>query len=195
MKPSKNWLESEYFLYTATDIARKIGVSAVTVLRWLREYDIPVRSLSSTAELVAKRRTYEEQLRITAKSRAAITGKKRSHADLCKRAIGKQRNAKLSKYEKLLYDRLIDLGYFPIPSFAVDKYNIDLAFPEKRIAIEVNGGNWHSTERRKIKQDNSKKSFMDAERWLLIPVSTRRKDWVNVAIKDIFYHLNNCRTP
>lgn len=129
-----------------------------------------------------ERLSYEEKLAITAASRAIITGKKRSHEDLCKRAIGKQRNAKPSKYEAALLAALRERGISPVLHFAFDKFNIDLALPSDRLAIEVDGGNWHRTQRRKMEADQRKQSLLEQEGWAIVRCNTRRQNWVAESI-------------
>lgn len=186
-KPSRDLLLEMYERnrMTAQDIATLRNVSRSVIYRWLDRYGIHRRSISDTALIIANRRTYAEQMRITSASRAIITGKKRSHEDLCKRAEGKQRNAKMSKYESALARVLKKLGWNPIPSFAFDKFNIDLAFPSERIAIEVDGGNWHKTARRKMAQDKIKTDLLKRKRWRIIRISTRRQDWLAIATATI----------
>jgi very-short-patch-repair endonuclease len=170
-------------------IASRFECTYATICKWLHEYDIPTRTASEAKRLDMERWSREDRLRITAASRRLITGKKRSHNDLCKRAKGKQRTARMSEYEKALFEKLSALGYKPIPLFALDKFNIDLAFPELKLGIEVDGGNWHKTTRIKIAQDTAKADMLNSLGWRIIRVKTRRQDWLPIAVSSIMPSL------
>jgi very-short-patch-repair endonuclease len=102
-----------------------------------------------------------------ANATAVIRGSKRSHADLCKRARTKQDRATLSGDEAEIMAALNACGLYPIPVYAVDKYNIDFAFPDLMIAVEYNGGNWHNTPK-KIAEDEVKAALLSARGWTLL---------------------------
>jgi very-short-patch-repair endonuclease len=135
-----------------------------------------------------KQFTYEQRLAMTAASRALITGKKRSHEDLCKRAKGKEQKAKLSRYESLLFEALYSNGFCPIAHMAVDKFNIDLAFLSKKLAVELDGGCWHNTAK-KIRQDEAKQSLLESKGWTIIRIKARRKQWADIAVRAITLQL------
>lgn len=97
-------------------------------------------------------------------------------------ARGHQRRAKLSKYEISLRDALAAEGIEPVPLFAIDRFNIDLAFPDAMLAVEVDGGNWHNTEPRKIAQDAAKEAHLVAAGWRVVRVKTRRRDWLGEGV-------------
>lgn len=100
-------------------------------------------------------------------ARAAIIGHKRSHADLCNRAKGKQRAAKLSGDELAIMEAFNSAGLHPVPLFAVDKYNIDFAFPDAMLAVEYNGGNWHNSPAKRA-SDEVKAEYLHKAGWRLI---------------------------
>jgi very-short-patch-repair endonuclease len=72
-----------------------------------------------------------------------------------------------SPYEKMMYQSLVGLGEKPFPNLAVGRYNIDLAFEDVKLAVEVDGGNWHTCNRKK-KQDSEKTAFLEALGWTVI---------------------------
>ena len=75
-----------------------------------------------------------------------------------------------SKAEILIADALshVQLAH----QFPVGKYFVDLAVPELKIAIEVDGGNWHN-ERHKREGDLEKESFLKKEGWVVIRAPVR----------------------
>lgn len=168
-----------------TAIASEIGCTFTTVCRWLREAGIERRNPSEAKRLDMARHSRDERLRITAASRTIITGRKRSHEDLCRRAVGRQRKARPSKHEAALVAALEASGITPILEYAIDKFNVDLAFPNHRLAIEVHGGNWHRNSPRKVAQDAAKRLFLEAQGWRVLRFYTRRADWVQHAVLEI----------
>jgi very-short-patch-repair endonuclease len=73
----------------------------------------------------------------------------------------------------------------PIPQYAVDKYNIDLALPDNMLAIEVHGGNWHMTSAKKRAQDAEKFQVLRAHGWVILIVKTRRQCWLDLGVASI----------
>lgn len=130
--------------------------------------------------------TPEEREAAMTGCRAAITGKKRSLQDLCNRAAGKQRSAKMSDDEREIMQALNDAGLYPIPLYAVSKYNIDFAFPDLMFGIEYNGGNWHNSPKKRI-GDEVKGAFLDSEGWTVLTFprldKQRQSDSGNTSIK------------
>jgi very-short-patch-repair endonuclease len=148
-------------------IARQLGIGHRSVRALLTTYGIPQRSPSENKRASYAKMTAEQRSAMTAASHEAIRGRKRSHDDLCKRAQGKQRSAQMSDDERSIFDALRARGLTPVPLYAVDKYNIDFAFPEIKLAIEYNGGNWHNTPS-KIAGDEVKADFLKAGGWTLL---------------------------
>lgn len=183
-KPSPEILRELYWdkELSSEQIAEKYDVASTTIRKWLNEYNIPRRSTAEAKRLDMKRWSYKDRLRITAKSRAIFTGKRRSHEFLCKRALGVERNAKPSKYEIALFNKLRAAGYDVVLHKAIDKFNIDIAVPKHHLAIEVHGGNWHATSKRKKAQDNKKDNVLSSLGWKVLPISTRSDAWLSNAM-------------
>lgn len=59
-------------------------------------------------------------------------------------AKSRQSNANLSALQMAALALARELGLDAVPEYAVEFYNIDLAFPGQMVAIELNGGNWHT---------------------------------------------------
>ena len=91
-------------------------------------------------------------------------------ATLIKLNISKMELPKRSKIktespiEEMLYQELIRKGFFPIPQLKVGKYRIDLAFPNKMIAIECDGKEWHERYEQK-EHDNKKDECLKSLGW------------------------------
>jgi very-short-patch-repair endonuclease len=186
-KPAPELLRQLYLdeRKSSTEIGVMYETSFAVVCRWLKEYDIPRRSASEAKKLDMERWSYDDRLRITEASRAMFTGRPRSHKNLVNRAIGVQRSPAISKFEHMLLDALALHGITPVPQLAVDKYNIDLALPDRMLAIEVHGGNWHNTSAKKIRIDTAKAKILRQHGWTIFVVKTRRQQWVDLAVTRI----------
>jgi len=132
----------------------------------------------------------DERAKLMASATAKIRGSKRSLHDLSKRARTKQDIAKLSGDEAEIMAALNNAGLYPVPLFALGKYNIDFAFPDQMVAVEYNGGNWHNTPIKRA-ADEIKSEFLRAEGWKLLTFARLDKPQVNnagnrrIAISDI----------
>ena len=96
----------------------------------------------------------------------------------------------MSKHEAALASALTTRGHAVVPQYAVSKYNIDIAFPGARLAIEVDGGQWHQTERKRA-SDKPKTAYLIAQGWRELRFSTSRPDWIDTAIDTIEAALAN----
>jgi len=111
--------------------------------------------------------TSEQRAALMSEATARIRGSKRSSDDLRKRAATKQTRATLSDDEIEILSALNEVGLHPVPHYAVDKYNIDFAFPDVMIAVEYNGGNWHNTPKKRA-EDEIKAGFLASLGWSLL---------------------------
>lgn len=131
-----------------------------------------------------------ERAALMANATARIRGATRSHEDLCKRARTKQDRATLSDDEREILAAMSAADLDPIPHYALDKYNIDFAFPAERVAVEYQGGNWHNTPLKR-EQDERKASFLKSQGWHLIVLPRLDKPQPNnagnrrIAIDDV----------
>jgi site-specific DNA-cytosine methylase/very-short-patch-repair endonuclease len=66
-----------------------------------------------------------------------------------------------------------------VRQYAVGPYFIDLAIPELKIGIEVDGGSWHKIEKKK-RQDEKKKEYLNKEGWIVVRVAVRNVKSVGI---------------
>lgn len=81
-------------------------------------------------------------------------------------AAAHQRQRKLTSVERAALSAMRGYGLDPVPQYAVDVYNIDLAFPEIKLGIEIDGGNWHQEKSRK-EEDAKRDDFLTSRGWTI----------------------------
>ncbi len=142
--------------HSTVEIARMFGVAPLTVNRVLREVGVPIAPRSRSNSPRVKRR----------------------------RALTNARRGARSDQEQQLFDALVACGHIPCLAHPVDRFNIDIAFPAHRLAIEVDGGNWHQSGPHRRK-DARKEDYLGARGWRVLRFSTRRSDWIDRAVSTV----------
>jgi hypothetical protein len=112
--------------------------------------------------------TPEERRQNLAAFHATIRGKPKPKKFVLASVAGQTGKLK-SPTERYVYESLIEVGYQPIIGYQFDRFLIDLAFPHVKLAIEVDGGNWH-TSPRKAKQDLRKTALLERDGWLVLHI-------------------------
>lgn len=69
----------------------------------------------------------------------------------------------MTPIEKKLYDAMVKDGLMPIPQFHISGYFVDFAFPDVRLAVEADGVEFHSGERRE--RDRKRDWILRQEGW------------------------------
>ena len=163
----KIWVENR----SIEALERELKVSTTTLFDWCLKLGIPTRSGSEANLVRFANSTTEERAAVTAKAHAAVRGLKRSKEDLEKRAQGKE-YAPMSKWELWFAKWLLGANITGFKhNYALSIYNVDFAFPEHKIAIEIDGGGWHSSERKKL-QDVNKETYLTEQGWTLYRVTS-----------------------
>lgn len=157
----ENYLKQRYCIEDKSikDIEIELGMADNhrRLKRWFKKYGIRLRTLSESVKLQHKKNPH----------RGKLYGQMNSSHEIRKlQAISKQKLAKLSSVEKAGLSILKGIGLNPIPHYAFDIYNIDLALPDKNIGIEINGGNWHN-EKNRLEIDNRRDDFLIKNGWII----------------------------
>lgn len=72
-----------------------------------------------------------------------------------------------SPIEDIFLKDCITVGLRVVPQYKVGKYRIDFAVPEKKIAIECDGKEWHSSEKQ-LAQDKNREIELNKIGWLVL---------------------------
>ena len=152
-------------------IALKYGVSPDMIRQRMRYYEIPIRTISEDNKRRYASMTPEEIKSQTLFANSARRGSKASAETLILRAKANEGNLPLmSNHEKDFYNSLTPtIQEKLVFNFAIDKFNIDFTNPERKLAIEIHGGNWHSSPRKR-KQDSAKREYLENHGWTLIEI-------------------------
>ena len=117
------------------------------------------------------RMTPEARKARAASAHASLRGQTQPEERVRRRVAGQAGKLK-SPLEKLVYARLCELSTAPEPGFQVGRYLVDMAFPRCKVALEVDGENWH-TSSRKIAQDTRKTAYLETQGWAVTRIRER----------------------
>jgi very-short-patch-repair endonuclease len=176
-----HWDEGKHVI----EIAKDLGISRPVVYARMKEHGIPWRTQSEAKFLRASQLTKEQRQAHTKAAHDAVRGVKRSAEDRATRAKGVEAINRLSEIEQVFADEFAACGLFPRSQYAVGKFNIDFAFVEQRIAVEIDPGNWHSAKRKRV-LDEEKDSVLVAQGWTVLrwrgrPIRSSNPNLRNVA--------------
>jgi very-short-patch-repair endonuclease len=125
-------------------IARDLDVSRQAVERRLLAAGIEQRDSSAAGAMRASRMTREDRRRQAAAANAAVRGVPQPEERLVKAALTRQANPpRMSRHEQKLARWLRERHVAYVREHAVGRYNVD--FTIGPVAVEVLGGEWHST--------------------------------------------------
>lgn len=172
------------------EIGERLGVSKHTIKQRLEFFGIPIRTTSEGNYARYAKTTADDRKALTAKANKTRRGSTVPHETLVTLAKSREGNlSRMSKHEKYFYEHLPQhIQNKLIFDHAVDKFNIDFAYPERKLAIEIHGGNWHNDHPRKMAQDNAKRKYLSKHDWTLLVIWSKDLD---VGVKDIIALFNS----
>lgn len=97
----------------------------------------------------------------------SLASRFRACSNRCRGALGRMSEPRISSIERTLQAALIDDGLKPEPQFCVGPWQIDLAFPALRIAVECDGIYWHSRPAQQAK-DRQKNGHLRHLGWTVL---------------------------
>jgi very-short-patch-repair endonuclease len=150
-------------------ISLDLGCARSTINLILEKNGFQKRTQAESAKLRYVDTTPEYRQEITRMAHDTIRGRKRDWQDRCTRAKGVEQKQNLSDLEKRFRDYFIKNGIDVRTLFPFGAFNIDIAVPEHCIAIEVHGGNFHSTKSHQAK-DFNKLRYLSRYGWTVFYV-------------------------
>jgi len=168
-----------------SEVAREIGTDRNTIYRWARllEFSIPEYNHDRTMKKFFEQMTEQERKKFV---KPAHRGVKKAWSDpktrqerikeyrprLIRNNIELQRRKEPTSIESKVYEALEKRGIKHHRQYVINKkFTCDVAIPEKKIIIEVQGNYWHANpkqfpnpnkrQREQIKKDRSKKAYLE----------------------------------
>lgn len=128
-------------------LAREFGVSRNVIRRRLVNSGVTPRNSSQANVASMALMPIEQRQARAAAAHAAVKGRKHSIAEKSQRAATVETlQIHISTIENLFADMLRSKGITNITQQkAIGIYNVDIAIERPRIAVEVMGGNWHTS--------------------------------------------------
>lgn len=159
---------------TIKQIAEELGIVRISLMRMCKKYGIKTRTI---AEDNHRRYANMTELQIKEQTKKANEGirelfKNPQWKENQIKKVMEAQNFVRSKPE-LLFEKLMnENGYFPEVQYTegMAGFMIDFAFPEIKLAIEIDGEYWHNLEKTK-KRDKCKNYYLGVKKgWELIRI-------------------------
>ena len=88
--------------------------------------------------------------------------------DQIKQAKTREANQTGATEESIKIAKLLST-FNPILEFSIDRFNVDIALLSMKVAIELDGGNWHSSGQIRSR-DMAKESILRNQGWIIIRI-------------------------
>lgn len=132
-------------------LAREFSVSRNVIRKRLIDSGIIPRNGSQANIISMSLMTAEQRKARSAAAHIAVKGRYQTIAERERRATSREaKRVGMSRTETILAEMLQAKGINTIPQKAIGMYNVDLAIKKPRIAVEIMGGNWHTTKHHSI---------------------------------------------
>ena len=158
------WIREQHITKERTilDIAQELSVPRITIMRWCKMWGIETRTVS---EDNFRRYSHMTKVEIDAQTSAANKKTRDLFSNVewktkkCRDLLAAQ-NFRESKPERAIKQSLIDHGYGDFEAqYQLGYYSIDIAYPDIKLAIEIDGEYWHSLPR-VARKDKSKNGYI-----------------------------------
>lgn len=164
-------------LMTIKTIAEKYGIVRITLMRWCKKYGVKTRTVSEDNYRRYSTMTEEQIKEQTKKANAGIRElfKDPQWKEQQIEKVMTAQNTKPSRPENLFYEKITELGYYPERQYRKDMggFALDFAFPEIKLAIEIDGEYWHNLEKTKAK-DRRRNYFLGVKKgWEVIHIPAK----------------------
>ena len=159
------------------DVAAALGITRRCLTMRFLKNGLPWRGLSEAGKLCWALRGENKRRQMTQAAHDAVRGTKLTQEQLQKRSKSVQRAGRLSAGEMAMLSLLDRFLVTAVPLLSCGPYNIDIAVLSTRLAVEIDGGGWHQSERKKI-QDAKKTQYLEDRGWHVLRVGTDRGRFV-----------------
>lgn len=153
---------------SAESIAKKHGTSRRAINARLNKMSIPIRGIREANVLFVSQLSPTEKKRKAMAAHDAVRGTKHTEEHRHKISRYNEKNPRMSKYEVALNNELVNRGLTTKPQKSLSRYNIDIAVPEHKVAIEIMGG-WHNSPKA-IDSFNKKSELLFSLGWFIIVI-------------------------
>lgn len=174
-EPIETYLRRRYTEQRATyrELCAEMGIHNHKLAKYMRRFGIdPIDPVT------AGKRNYEKHKEVYAHNLSL------SNTDEARMKTAETRQRRwrkiISPQALAILEGLRAEGLDPQPEFALYRYNIDLAFPELALAVEVDGGNWHQSEKH-LRLQAQKEKYLAEQGWQVLRVGTNDPVHQNVS--------------
>jgi very-short-patch-repair endonuclease len=157
---------------TILAISKRTHINRTQVYQALAYFSIAIPAYNQSSHMKDwfAQQSPDTGQRLTRKAHQASRGKPKSHQTKIKMALSKQQHPRLSPGENSVTRIFNATSLNFIPQMAIDIFNIDVALPQLKIAIEVNGGHWHDSEPHR-NGDEKKRLYLASLGWQVVYLS------------------------
>jgi very-short-patch-repair endonuclease len=150
-------------------ISKRTQINRTQIYQALAHFNLhrPAYNHSTRMKEWYRHQPPEKGKQLTRKANLAARGSRKSREYLLKRAAHNQQSKEPTEGEALVIQVLLQNNIENIPQLAFDIFNIDVAIPSIKLAIEVNGGNWHTTPSHQ-EGDAKKRDCLVANGWKVV---------------------------
>ena len=169
------WLDNEHNnkMRTVLDIANQLNASRITIMRWCKLWGVKTRTISEDNYRRYATMSQEDKNEQTqaAHKEIRILFQNDDWKNNQVRKVLEAQNFNASKPELAIRQALIDHGYGDfVTQYQLGPFFIDIAFPDIKLAVEIDGEYWHSLEV-VVKRDKRKNWYiMCKENWWLLRI-------------------------
>ena len=161
-------------------ISEKYGIVRITLMRWCEKYGIKTRTISEDNyrrySTMTKEQIQEQTKKANEGIRVLFQNPEWKENQI--RKVHEAQDMKPSKQEDLFFEKITEMGYTPVRQYrdGMAGFSLDFAFPDIKLAIEIDGEYWHGLEKTKVK-DRRRNYFLGVKKgWEVIHVPA--KDFV-----------------
>ena len=149
------------------EVSKILGVDRNTVTRNMRDHGLKWRTASEASTNMYSKMTKKETMDRVANAHKAGKGRTQPLSERINRARTVEKSQKLSDLESVFYSVFIAEAIPLKPLLRVQRFNVDFGCRQFKLAVEVDGGNWHQSARKQL-QDRTKTRYLEQRGWTIV---------------------------